>query len=338
MHRFAYDALGRLVRDEDPAGGAIVLERTKTANGYQVKKLARVGGDEFQETTYTMEYLPTGEKRMTVRGCCGGPTTTLFGTDGSRTTTYSDGIQVKLVLGPDPRFGMQAPIVKEMTVKTPGGLTYTQTAARSVTLAEPGNPLSLQTMTDTITINGRTYTTTYAAATQRITSTTPEGRQSFTSLDEKGRIIRTEVPGLAPVAFEYDTRGRLTTITEGTGIEARISRINYNAQGYVESITDPMNRTIGFEYDLAGRVTAQIRADGKRITYIYDQGGNVTSITPPGRPTHRFTYTPVDLEETYNPPPVVGGGTNQTRYDYNLNRQVIQITRPDGQTIGFAYN
>ena len=31
------------------------------------------------------------------------------------------------------------------------------------------------------------------------------------------------------------------------------------------------------------------------------------------------------------------GGANQTRYDYNLNRQVIQITRPDGKTIGFAY-
>ncbi|MGQ9779050.1 MAG: NHL domain-containing protein [Bacillota bacterium] len=131
VHRFAYDALGRLVRDEDPAGGVLVLERSKTANGYQVKRLARVGADEYEETVYTMEYLSTGEKRMIVQGCCGGPTTTIFGTDGSRTTTYADGTQVKLVLGPDPRFGMQAPIVKEMTVKTPGGLTYTQTATRS---------------------------------------------------------------------------------------------------------------------------------------------------------------------------------------------------------------
>ncbi|MCL6592128.1 MAG: hypothetical protein K6U80_19545 [Firmicutes bacterium] len=78
--------------------------------------------------------------------------------------------------------------------------------------------------------------------------------------------------------------------------------------------------------------------DGRRIPYTYDAHGNVTSITPPGRPPHTFTYTPVDLEETYNPPPVAGGGTNQTCYDYNLNRQLVQITRPDGKTIGFAYD
>ena len=57
--------------------------------------------------------------------------------------------------------------------------------------------------------------------------------------------------------------------------------------------------------------------DGRRIPYTYDVHGNVTSITPPGRPAHTFIYTPVDLEETYNPPAVPNGGANQTRYDYN---------------------
>ena len=52
--------------------------------------------------------------------------------------------------------------------------------------------------------------------------------------------------------------------------------------------------------------------DGRQIRYSYDSAGNVTSITPPGRPAHAFTYTPVDLEEDYVPPDV-GAGTNLTR-------------------------
>ncbi|MGQ9779049.1 MAG: hypothetical protein ACUVRM_04100 [Bacillota bacterium] len=205
-------------------------------------------------------------------------------------------------------------------------------------MAEPGNPFSLQTMTDTVTINGRTYTITYNTSTRRITTTTPEGRESFAYLDEKGRVIRTEVPGLAPVTFEYDERGRLVSITEGMGLEARVTRFAYNSQGYIESTTDPMERTTGFEYDLAGRVTAQIRPDGRRIPFTYDTNGNVTSITPPGRPTHTFTYTPVDLEDVYTPPLVAGNGVNVTDCDYNLNRQIIRVTRPDGRSIGFEYD
>ena len=233
---------------------------------------------------------------------------------------------------------MQAPMVKSVTIKTPSGLTYTQTCSRTVTLATPGNPLSLQTMTDRTVVNGRTYTSVYNASTRKNTSTTPEGRQSFTTLDANGRVILVEVPGLAPVSFEYDARGRLVLIIEGIGAEARISRIAYNSSGYVDSATDPMNRTTSFEYDEAGRVITEILPDGRRIPYTYDAHGNVTSITPPGRPPHSFTYTPVDLEETYNPPPVTGGGTNRTNHAYNLNRQPTLVTRPDGQTIGFEYD
>lgn len=37
----------------------------------------------------------------------------------------------------------------------------------------------------------------------------------------------------------------------------------------------------------------------------HDANGNVTGITPPGKPLHEFAYTPVDLESNYNPPDAV---------------------------------
>ena len=74
------------------------------------------------------------------------------------------------------------------------------------------------------------------------------------------------------------------------------------------------------------------------LAYIsVDANGNVTSITPPGRPAHNFTFDPRDLETYYNPPDI-GIGTVNTQYAYNLDKQLTLITRPDGQTISFNYD
>jgi YD repeat-containing protein len=96
---------------------------------------------------------------------------------------------------------------------------------------------------------------------------------------------------------------------------------------------------VSVEYDAAGRVTQQTLPDGRVIGYAYDANGNLTSIVPPGRPPHHFNYTPVNLESEYLPPslqPPVSG--LQTTYSYNLDRQLTQILRPDGQIVDFAYD
>lgn len=45
-----------------------------------------------------------------------------------------------LTLGPDPRWGMQAPLPSSLALTTPGGLTSTLTTTGTVTLADPNNP------------------------------------------------------------------------------------------------------------------------------------------------------------------------------------------------------
>jgi RHS repeat-associated protein len=62
----------------------------------------------------------------------------------------------------------------------------------------------------------------------------------------------------------------------------------------------------------------------------------VTSLTPPGRPAHTFTYTPVDLTASYTPPAVPG--TGPTGYTFNDDKQPTAIQRPDGQTTAFGYD
>ena len=230
---------------------------------------------------------------------------------------------------------MRAPVTTALEVSTPGGLVSTQTASRTVTLSDPNDPLSLLTQTDTTALNGHTYSRVYDGASQTFTTTTPEGRQSTTLLDTQGRVVQQQVGGLTPIEFAYDSRGRLSLLAQGS----RLSTLAYDAQGNLTSITDPLSRTLGFAYDGAGRVTQQSLPDGRVIQFSYDAKGNVTAITPPGRPAHSFAYTPVDLEQEYLPPdhqPLLPDP--RTTYTYNADRQLTQITRPDGQAVVLNYD
>jgi RHS repeat-associated protein len=232
---------------------------------------------------------------------------------------------------------LEAPIPASLTVRLPSGLTSTLGMTRTVSLSDPNNLLSLTSLTDTITLNGRAATSTYTASTKIITDRSPAGRQVTRTLDAKGRVVREQVDSLEPVAYSYDTRGRLSTVTQGTGTSARTSTFAYNPEGFLASVIDPLTRTVSFGYDANGRVTSQTLPDLRVIQTTYDAKGNVASITPPSRPAHLFDYTPIDLEASYTPP-ALGSDPVATTYTYNADRQLTLVTRPDGQTLSLGYD
>jgi YD repeat-containing protein len=286
--------------------------------------------------TQDTAFLSIRDRRKQTTDNTGRLTTVLRKGDNRTTFTAPDGTVTTQVQGPDPRFGMQAPLLKSLTVQTPLGLTSSLTTTRAVTLTTPSDLLSLATQTDTLVINGRQYQSTFTQAAKTLTTTTPTGRTSTVTLDAKGRVVQEQVTGLEPVAYAYDNFGRLSTITQGTGGNLRTSTLTYNSKNELTSIQDPLLRTVGLAYDLAGRITTQTLPDTRTIGYSYDANGNVTGITPPGKPQHQFGYTPVDLEQTYTPPDA-GFSLRATQYAYNLDKQLTTVTRPDGQTIQLGY-
>jgi RHS repeat-associated protein len=332
-YNFTYDALGRLIRDDDPAGGYQALARSEFTNGYEVTRTTALG----RTTTYRVENLPTGDKQMTNTFPDGTQATALQKTDGTQTATVQDGTVTTLKLGPDPRFGMQSPIPQTFSIQTPGGLTYSAGLTRSVSLSNPNDPMSLTSQTDSLVVNSRTYQSQYTAATRQKTSLSPEGRQTVTTFDALGRVVQKERTGIEPIYLSYNANGQLTTISQGTTGNLRNITLGYSSGGYVSSLTDPLSRAVSFEYDLAGRVTRQILPGGREVMYGYDSNGNMTSITPPARPNHVFSYTPIDAVEEYTPPPA-GPGSGETTYTYNEDRQLIQVTRPDGRSISLGYD
>ena len=205
-------------------------------------------------------------------------------------------------------------------------------------------------------VNGRT--TTYTAATRLTTDTTPAGRRMQSTVDTKGRVSRVQAANLHPLRLAYDSDGRSTTMQYGPDPDTAATRtttVSYvddfaiafdgyppAAKGQVKSTTDAAGRTTSFEYNAQGRVSAQLLPDApplvRRVEFLYDPAGNVTAITPPGRPAHGFAYTPVNLEASYTPPVAPPLLDTDTTYTYTADRQLDLVTRPDAGTIDYAYD
>ena len=157
--------------------------------------------------------------------------------------------------------------------------------------------------------------------------------------NDQGRTTRRDVPGILPIDFAYDLRGRLSTITQGT----RLRTTNYfdtsdTRNGYVQAITDALSQTTSFTPDAVGRVLQQLDPDGALTAFGWDGNGNLTSVTPPGQPAHGQSFSPVDLLASYDPPAVPGVPTPSTLFSYDLDRMLTQTTRPDGLLIGRTYD
>ncbi|MER2556000.1 MAG: PKD domain-containing protein [Candidatus Competibacter denitrificans] len=329
--QFTYDTLGRLQKDTNAAGGSQSLARTELGDSYTITRTTALN----RSTGYSVEDLSTGDRRRKVVTPDGLEIQTLLGTNDSAKVTKPDGSITDSLGSPDPRFGMQSPITSSSKVTT-GGLTATTTSSVTTDPAKPTDLLAFNTLTRTTVVNGRTATSVYDKATRKTTVTSAAGRQSYSILDATGRTIEAGVTGLEPSMMSYDGRGHLSSLTQGSGADARTMTFAYNADGYLQSTTDELGHNDSLGYDTAGRVIAQTLANGQHISFGYDAKGNLTSLTPPGQPTHRFTYNAVDLATSYLPPTVPGGG--DTGYEYNADKQLTKVTRPDGGVLSHAYD
>jgi len=334
---FTYDAYGRLERDEDPAGGSTSLARS-TANGeFTVTATSRLG----RTRSYRFE-SENGETISTNTAPSGTQTSSTNKLDTESTTTSPDGTEVLTFLGADPRFGMRGAFARETRVFTPAGNALIMERTRTVGFNDPASQTRLTDQIDEVRVNGNTWRTAFDATDAllpKVTTTSPEGRISVTTLDAQSRPILVEVADLAPLSIHYNARGRVDRVTAGVGAEARTAGFAYDLANRLVTAVDPLGRAVTFEHDGADRVTSQLHvADGREIQATYDAAGNVATLTPPDRPAHGFAYSSVDQESRYSPPPVAESGTTVTDYSYNSDRQLTQVTRPDAEVIVSAYD
>ncbi len=324
--RFDYDGDGRLIRDELSGCCAGQMART-TTNGVTT---VTATSPEGRTTRYAWENLPSGESRQRNTFSDGTCNELLFSIDASRITAFGDGTVVTDQDGGDVRFGMESPFLQSQTIRTPGGRTLSLAAGQAVRLADPADPLSHVALTNTVSLNGNTFSNRYDAATRTFASTSPEGRQSLTTVDEQARPTAFQMPGVEPLVTAYDAHGRLAHTAQGV----RRSGFAYDAAtGFLAASTNALGEVTAFQRDAVGRVTTLTLPDGANWVHGWDAKNNLAMLAEPnGTNLHQFTYTPQDLMETYRSPL----GATET-FAYNKDKELIQRQFPSGQALQWNY-
>jgi RHS repeat-associated protein len=326
-HRFAYDELGRLARDEGPEGARTDLVRLPTDEGYRVGTVSAEG----REAGYRVEDVAGGGRRRVATCCGGGGTTRERAPDGAESTVLPDGSRVSMRTAPDPRFGTDVILPAAMTLETPAGLRSETRLRRTVELRDPSDPLTLSVLADEQEVDGRTSTSRYDAAARELVATTPAGRTRTSRFDARGRLMEVR-EGAAITLLEHDAEGRLVRMRSGS----REQRWTYEG-GRVASITDSLGQTVSFSYDALGLPLAQRLPDGRTVGYRYSPAGDLLGVTPPGRPEHTFAYDSVGKVAAWTLPPVDGDGGEVARYERDRDGLPLRTVRP-GAEVRFEHD
>ncbi|MCA9621139.1 MAG: RHS repeat protein [Myxococcales bacterium] len=96
-----------------------------------------------------------------------------------------------------------------------------------------------------------------------------------------------------------------------------------------ESLTTTTSQTTTYARDGMWRPTQVTHPDNNAVVQTWDDNGNLTSLTPPGKPAHTFGYDDLDRRTSYDPPDL-DPAPNQFRtlWAMDADRRLDNLTDP----------
>lgn len=244
--RYGYDGRGRLILARDAENGSTSLSRRGRAGqpDYEVShKTTR-----FVTTRYRGRRGRRGEQVREREHPDGTVITSTRHGNGVTQLDLPDGSRATRAPRPDPRFGLLAGFAGVDRLERPGGRRLDVTASRSVSLVDAEDPFSIETLSHSLTIEGRTTTVDYDGPKRRLTAISPESRRREMDLDARGRTVAARAPGLEDLRIDYRDTGEVQRLTVGQGETARITGFGYDELHRLESVTDAEGRTVTYGY------------------------------------------------------------------------------------------
>src|SRR5690606_23884183 len=149
------------------------------------------------------------------------------------------------------------------------------------------DPLDVNIYSKTTTIETDVYTQTYTSSTDSFVYTSPLGRTIASEINPQGSITKLQSGSLLPIELTYNSQGQAVLVKQGV----RETMLEYSpVHGEATKVTNSLLQETSFSYNMLGRMTSMTLPDSRVIGFNYDFNGNLTSLTPAGRPTHELTY------------------------------------------------
>ncbi|MFH1148152.1 MAG: RHS repeat-associated core domain-containing protein [Pseudomonadota bacterium] len=318
-----YDSMGRVTDAFDSEAGHWSFMRTDPETGGILYQMITGEGN---ATSYLDHTDTTGAYTSLITDASSGTTSVSVSADGLTLTKFlSCGMEMIFDYGRNPKYGFK--YVRKQSESTPSGLTKTIEKGRTYQDTDSNGIPDL--ITETITVNGKTTSSTNNVLQSEETVTSATGR-TVTSFYDPDTLVTNSiaVSGLYNINYGYDSRGRLTSVISNT----RQTTLTYDTKGNLQSVTDPDMRTTTYEYDPAGRVTLVRRPDTSTIGFSYDSNGNMTVLSNPVPVNHIFDHNGVNLLQSYETP-LSGGYT----YVYDKDKRHVQTIFPSGKQINNTY-
>jgi RHS repeat-associated protein len=325
MSFFDFDQFGNLAKDQDAAGGFKSFSRIFTSTGYTIPVTTAEGRQ--SSVKYQIDSIgnqvstqagPHGLVRESVHSEYWGSTIT-----SPRQTTFT-------MNSSDPRLGAAAQYPSSRYIRALDGSMKFKFISRKVVPASDGTNNFVQE--DTIDENSGKSFLKFELQPLLWTRTTAEGRVIKTYVDSKDRPIRIQRSGLSDINYEYNDRGFVEKVSQGS---LRSIQYIYDNMGRLEFKVNALGEKVRNLYDQSDRVVQKIYPDGHKVSMSYDSNGNLLSVTPDGKPEHTLSYNVVDNLISYLPPSL--GGPCETQYVYNLDKQLISKQSPNGSFANYIY-
>jgi YD repeat-containing protein len=295
--RYEYDPTGYLTSITDADSVQTRFERKDLSAGFEVRSVTALG----RQWVYRAESAGGGVRRTLVAPDGSTSSETVDG-NGNRTITLPDGSEYNIGTVAGTRWGGDAPIFTPVVAKRANG----STSRREVKVAlvpQQGLPFVV-TGSVTTTINGQPWVETFDPAQRSATLVDPAGRRTTSTYDTAGRLLRRSAPEVAPVAYDYDSLGRMTSETAGAGPLAASTRYRYEPATGKVIVTRADGSIDTTSYDGGARAVGVSRGNGSTVLATYDAAGRLSLLLSPNGATYAFGSSAAGRPTAFIPPPV----------------------------------
>ncbi len=178
---------------------------------------------------------------------------------------------------------------------------------------------------------------TYDVLNRLVLETRGEDQRRF-EYDSRGRLTREENFNGDASEYQYDLAGRMTQKTEAAGTaDVAVSKYEYDENGNLVSIINPLLKTVSFEYDALNQRITETDSDLTVKAITYDENGNVLTIEKRDGTDIEFVWDNLN-RKTEVIAEILYQGSSIASLTHDRNNRLTSVSYGNGVSLSLVYD